>query len=603
MNLQHSIATLLRPVWIAAAVVAAFLAASARAQDTAPVPAARKAKNVAVIPVRGKIDHEGVMAASVSRRIDTAVRAGADAIVFEIDTPGGDIGGLLAICGAVRQAPIRNTVAWLNPTGPNLPPAGAVIAMACQEIVVADGATLAESLTGLNDPLAMPPGPRGNRGLKAILPPLLTQVVGSARERNTSLGGYFRDEYLAQALIAGDVELWYIRNPATGVKMCIDRREFAMLFPGVSPDARPRLAGAPGTGGAPSQPLAPPQPAPAGGVSVPAGSAMIAAAAPDVSLATPTLRPTLTPADAGKWELIDKVTDGTAPAVLSAADMLHYGLTSNDTQMVNSVAVLKPVRNEQDLAAFFGANHVRRFERTWSEGLVLFLTNFFVRGVLIVIFLIALAIEITHPGVMLPGAVALGALVALLAPPALIGLASWWEIAAILLGLLLIGLEVFVIPGFGVTGIAGLLLLFLGLIGTFVPNGDSAFPDSPEGRRDMLWGAVTLILSFGTAGVGVWLVAKHFGSIPLLGKLVLKSPGSDDDNGFLEAMDPDASGSLVKPGQVGVALTPMRPAGRIQVGDHVLDACAELGFIQSGHKVRVVSVTPMRIGVEAVRDA
>jgi len=63
-------------------------------------------------------------------------------------------------------------------------------------------------------------------------------------------------------------------------------------------------------------------------------------------------------------------------------------------------------------------------------------------------------LEMSHPGVGLPGAIAALALVALLAPPALLGMANWWEIGAIGVGLLLIVVEIFVLPGFGLPGIA-----------------------------------------------------------------------------------------------------------------------------------------------------
>lgn len=563
------------------------------------VPASRKARNVAIITIHGPIDAEGVMAASVQRRVDTAVRAGADALVFDINTPGGEVGSVLRICNTIKQSQIKNTVAWINPDAYS---GGAIIALACRELVVNDPATLGDAMpVGMGNPLTGPTATNDREILKKILPPLISEVVDSARRYNSTFGGYFRDEYLVQAIVANDVELWRIRNKATGAEMCIDRREFELLFPGQSPESPPRLASAPGTGrGRPANPAEVPAPLPGTGVDVPSGSRKLAIASAEAVVNLPGQRPILSAADVGAWELVDKVTDGSAPALFKAADLLHYGLADNDTELVNGIKTLKPIRTDEDIRAFFGADHIRRFDRTWSEGLVLFLTNFFVRGVLIVVFLIALFVEITHPGTFLAGIVSLLALIALLGPPMLIGLASWWEIAAILLGILLLGIEAFVTPGFGVAGIAGLFLLFVGLIATFVPSGGGPFPDTPYARNDMLWGAVTLILSFSTAGVGMYFVAKHFGSIPVIGKLVLKSPSSEDDaDGFFAAMGEDQT-APVKVGDVGTALTPLRPAGRVQVGETVIDAAAEFGFVPAGAKVRISSVTPMRIGVEVI---
>ena len=204
----------------------------------------------------------------------------------------------------------------------------------------------------------------------------------------------------------------------------------------------------------------------------------------------------------------------------------------------------------------------------------------------------------THPGAILPGVASVVALGLLIAPGMLIGMATWWEVLAIFSGLLLIGLEIFVIPGFGVPGVLGLLLLFAGLIGLFVPAGTGPFPDTPEGRRDVLRGGVALLLSFGTAATFMYFIAKHFGSIPYLGRLILKTPDSDDSD-VLAAMDPDGD-ALARVGQTGTAITPMRPAGRVQIGDSVIDAVAEYGFIDAGTRIRVVQVDGMRIAVEAV---
>ncbi len=135
-----------------------------------------------------------------------------------------------------------------------------------------------------------------------------------------------------------------------------------------------------------------------------------------------------------------------------------------------------------------------------------------------------------------------------------------------------------------------------------MPGNTGPFPDSAQSRDDMAWAAVTLLLAFGTAGFGMFFIARHFGSIPLLGKLVLKPVGTDDESSgsMLAAMEEDSVQSNIIIGQRGVAVTPMRPAGRVQVGDRVIDAVAEFGFINSGTPIKISSVSAMRIGVEEV---
>ncbi|MBL8761266.1 MAG: hypothetical protein JNL50_08195, partial [Phycisphaerae bacterium] len=344
-----------------------------------------------------------------------------------------------------------------------------------------------------------------------------------------------------------------------------------------------------------SQTLPPPGPAPEHLLSDPATAVKPAspavanvAASASATQSLPPQRPEFSAADQGKYRLVEYVSDGNGPLILKTSDMERYALAR------------QVVRNDEELLAFFGAKNLRRLDPTWSEGLVAFLTNPIVRGVLIVIFLIALFLEMSHPGVTLPGAVAGIALVAILAPPLIIGMANWWEVAAIAAGILLIALEMFVIPGFGIAGILGILLLFAGLVGTFAPSGtDGLFPDSPQGRTELLYGVATVALSVATALVGCYFAAKHFGSIPVLGRLVLKSaPPTEIDESMFAAIPTHESGTRV--GQVGVALTPLRPSGKMQADGAVVDVVAQMGFIAPGAKVRVVAVTEFRVEVEAV---
>jgi len=280
--------------------------------------------------------------------------------------------------------------------------------------------------------------------------------------------------------------------------------------------------------------------------------------------------------------------------VLGADKMVKYGLAK------------EVVKNDAELERFFGATHMRRLHASWSERMVAFLRHPAVRGVLIVIFLLAMFVEMSSPGIVLPGAVAAVALVALLAPPLLLGMANWWEVAAIIGGIFLIILEIFIFPGFGVPGVVGLLLLFGGLVGTFTNQGSGGlFPDSAQGQTDMLKGLASVVLAFATSGVGMYFIAKHFVSLPFLGKLVLRdAPAEEDTSGdpLLAVMAVGAE--AIKAGAVGLAMTPLRPAGKAQFGDKLVDVVAGMGFINENEKVKIVEVTPFRIVVErAPREA
>lgn len=558
------------------------------------VSAIRQAKNVAIITIHGDIDPRRVMAVSVQRRIKQAADAGADAIVFDIHTNGGEVSSVLEICEAIKASPVQNTIGWVNTRAIS---GGALIALACRELVTNDPGVIGDAMPVMIDPSGNFRGGVQGDALRKILPPLVASLIDSARRYNRTFGGYIRDEYLLQAIVANDVELWWVKNKETGQEMAIDRAEFAMLFPDQAPSGPARLAGGASQGMTPRTPGSSPGSATEG---VPQGSEQLAEAAKSTShqMGASPDRPKLSAADAGKWENLGRITDGTVAAIFNPDDLLYFNLAANPTTSKGGREELVPIRTEGDIKKFLGADNIIRYDITWSEKMVEFLNNPWVRGILIVLFLVSLFIEMSHPGVILPGIVALMSLIALLAPPFIIGMAHWWEIAAIFAGLILLGIEAFVVPGFGVTGFLGIVLLFGGLVATFVPGGN-VFPDTPQGKSDMLKGLTTLVLALFTAGAAIWGIARHFGSLPMLNRLVLKNtPPDEGADEMIAAMDMGLGHDL-RPGDTGVTLTPMRPAGRVQVKDRVVDAVADLGFLDAGMPIRVTSVTGMRIGIEA----
>jgi membrane-bound serine protease (ClpP class) len=562
-------------------------------QTPASIPAGRQAKNVAVITIRGEGPIDELTAQSVVRRLRIAEAGGADAIVFDIDTPGGHIMPCLAISAAIKQSRIGNTVAWINTRAFS---GGAIIALACREIVAAPTAAIGDAR-----PIEVTPeGMRLMKGelLTKFLPPLMADLVDSARRTG-------RDEFLLQAIALETVELWLIREKSTGRLLSIDEAEYRRLF-GVEPDrSLPRIAGA-----SPSRKALRPAPSEGGSSESEAGDRGYKPASPflqsmahdvDVQLekrdaAPRSARPVLTAADRDQWEPVTYLTNGTSGVVLTHDDLEFLGLSA------------ATVSNDEELKAFFGAQHLTRLEPSWSEGLVAFLSSMVVKGILVAVFLLAMFIEMTHPGTVLPGSVAFLALVALVAPPLLVDLSAWWAVAAILVGIVLIVLEILVIPGFGVFGVVGLLLLFGGLIGVIVPSG-SLFPGNASERQDLLYGVVTLALALATSGTGMYFFAKHFRSLPVFNRLVLQDPVWDDDSPrdeMLAAMgDP---GGPIKKGMIGITVTPLRPAGRVEMGaqgsaaGRIIDVVAEMGYIPAGSRVRIVSVSDFRIGVERVDE-
>jgi len=565
-------------------------------QGTAkPLSAGRSAKDVAIITIRGEIDRW--TAFSVDRRIEKAERDGADALVFEIDSPGGELWPVLMICASIKGSQVANTVAWVRPSAYS---GGAIIGLACREMVVSENATFGDALPVSGSPvggmMAMPDAER-----EKVMGPLLVEVVDSAR-RN----GY--DEIFVQSLVRRGVELWLVENNATAERYFVTEAEATAAIGKAPERTSPTVPSATGpVGGGSGGPRAEaPQPdadsTAEEGVSPtaqPEGPLAFRPADPSTPRETlnevnnalemrssRSVRPDFRSAEhAGRYTIIEYVADGHGVMTLKSRDLLRYGLAAGTVQ------------SDSDLTAHFGAQNIVRLDETWSEGLARFLTLFWVRGLLVALFLICLFVEMTHPGVTAPGLVAAAALLALIIPPLLVNMAAWWEVAAIFAGILLIILELFVIPGFGFAGVGGVVLLFGGLIGTFV-GGSGLFPGSTQGREELTTGVLTVVISAITSGGAIYMLARHLPSTPLLGRLVLKDNEDGPTPTMLQAMAIDAGGVSV--GDLGSAATPLRPAGRVLIGERMIDAVAEHGYIESGVMVRVVSADAFRIAVERV---
>lgn len=558
------------------------------------IPAARQANNVAIITIEGPIDQ--VTARSVMRRIREAEAGGADALVIELNTPGGEWGATKSICDEIRGSTIKNTIAWVNKDAFS---AGSIIAIACREVVVAPGATMGDAAPISGDPL----GIGFMQGLKPTerskaLAPIIVEVVDSARAN-----GY--DEHLVTGLVTLDVELWLVEHRPTGKRYTVTAREYQQLFgrapqrsvSPIVPSLKPSrlqepveveaVAAAPSDGKALQTPLPGLTPDDLAGVNDDLSGLQLASARPDFSHA-----------DSDDFAEVAYVSDGSTLFTFKEEALKTLGFAA------------ATVGTDEELKSFVGATNVRRLDQTWSESMVAFMTmglsGLLIRGVLIVVFLLAMFMELSMPGASIPGMVALVALAGLIVPPMLIGASTWWALAAIGVGVVLIAMEVFVFPGFGIPGIMGLVLLLGGLLGTFASPGQ-LFPGAGKGAgNELAWSLSTVLLAVFAAGVGMYLFSRYTHSFPVAGRLVLgPTVRADDDeqSGLLSAMGVPTSEGPVQVGDVGVATTALRPSGTAEFNDQLVDVVSEVGFVDAGTRVRVSSVSEYRVGVEPARDS
>ncbi|MBN2476840.1 MAG: peptidase [Pirellulales bacterium] len=218
-----------------------------------------------------------------------------------------------------------------------------------------------------------------------------------------------------------------------------------------------------------------------------------------------------------------------------------------------------------------------------------------VTGLLFVIGLVALYVEFSAPGIGLGGLTAVLCFALFFWSRFLGGTADWLEVILFLSGLLFLAVELFVLPGFGVAGLTGLLLLLTSLIlagQTFV------IP-----RTEQQWSVLTDTLLVIFASGGVFLVAavvltKYLGEIPVLGMLQLRPPDpSETGRGAGAPMGQQAG---LEPGDRGVADSPLRPAGKVRFGQQFVDVVTEGLLVDKGATVEVVKISGNRVVVREV---
>lgn len=233
---------------------------------------------------------------------------------------------------------------------------------------------------------------------------------------------------------------------------------------------------------------------------------------------------------------------------------------------------------------------IDEYHPDWLDHLIGFFTNPAVQAVLIMIIIGGIYMELHSPGVGFPSAAAIIAALLYFFPLYITGIASVWVVVLFVVGLILLVLEMFVVPGFGVTGIAGIVCVcaavIIGLIEHYTFS--ISYFDA-----DALWSALLIFFAgLVLAAFAVWYLTSSRGPKWLRRHTDLTLT-QQVSHGYIGVdMSP---AHLV--GHEGVAVTDMRPAGKVEIGDKVLDAVAVRGFVDCGQRVKVVKYENAQIYV------
>jgi membrane-bound serine protease (ClpP class) len=282
---------------------------------------------------------------------------------------------------------------------------------------------------------------------------------------------------------------------------------------------------------------------------------------------------------------LDSIKQEGKVITFTTAEAIKYGFCDGRANSIEEVLKSNKIDNYR----------ISRYELSTAEKIISLFLNPFISGLLILAIIGGVYFELQSPGIGFPLLIAILAAVLYFVPYYLNGLAANWEILVFFIGLVLIGLEIFVLPGFGVAGVGGLVCLFGSLILIMVDNDlfdfsripAYAFRDSLMAVSIGMMGAIITII-FGGAK---FVTSERFKKITLQHKL-------DSDQGY------STSNFLVKPmvGRTGQAYTVLRPSGKVLIEDTVYDAFTPGDYIDKGTPIVVVSQEGSSVKVRKVQE-
>jgi len=234
-----------------------------------------------------------------------------------------------------------------------------------------------------------------------------------------------------------------------------------------------------------------------------------------------------------------------------------------------------------------------RHEASGVERFLRFFGSPVIQSILMLMMLGGLYFELQTPGVGFPGTIALIGGALFFAPNYASGLVESWEIVLFAVGVILLIIEVFVTPGFGLAGVTGLIVAVGALFAALVGNVGLAFPPISEIVSAIYTLAATLVLLI----LLMFSLARYLPSSSAVSRLVL-TPELTSVGGYTSAETRDW---LV--GKTGLALTALRPAGTASIGDERVDVVSQGDFVDRGSTIRVVSVSGSRVEVKGVEQA
>ncbi len=499
-------------------------------------PDAAEGGFVVICPVEDMIDD------GVNVLVDRAVREAkdAEAIIFVVDTPGGLLDAGIDITNTIIDAPCH-TIAYI--TGMGAISAGALISYACQDIIFAPATNI-----GAATPILM-----SSEGPK----PTSEKEVSFMRAKMRALAEHNgHNPSVAEAMVDKDIEL----------RSYVDKQGQRTLF-SASPANEHENTDAP------------------------SAKDITKGITKAITEVIDTLPEELAPLKEAvkeaipQEESVDEKPEGTifsdgTELVLAKGKLLtwtsqeavDYGLAPTTASSVNEVM------------AFYGYHGLTKVEivPTWAESLFRWLTSPMVAGLLMMLGIAGIYMEMKTPGFGVFGIVGVIFLGLFFGSHLIIGLADWVDLLLVVTGYILIAVEIFLLPGFGVAGVSGIVCLLVGLYMSLTRVTIPHYSWDYQRLENM---GISMLTAFLSSLLFAWAVWKIFPRTPFYSWLILADAQRAEDGYVVQTEEDEAAVGLK-----GVARSLLRPAGRARFGDKTYQVVSRGEYIPKGTPVSIIQV-------------
>ncbi len=281
---------------------------------------------------------------------------------------------------------------------------------------------------------------------------------------------------------------------------------------------------------------------------------------------------------------IEGIIDSGKVLTFTTSEAIQHGFCEAQVNSIDEILRRNKVENYQ----------ITEQKLTGLDKFINFLVSPIISGLLIMMIIGGIYFELQSPGIGFALGLSVFAALLYFAPLYLEGLAANWEILIFVAGLILIGIEVFVLPGFGVPGILGVLLVIVGLTLSLVENIGFDFRFVNGGEFIYAFFVVVIAIFLSIIG-SYYLSKKLFGSQQF--KLALYDV-QNKEMGYTSAVR--EYNEMI--GKVGKAKTILRPSGKIVIDDHEYDATALTGYIEKGEDVEVIKYATSSLVVKMIHS-